>query len=91
MFTKFIDFVHIYFMPLEKGSSEQAISDNIRELVAAAGHPQKQAIAIAEREAGKSKNAAAGFSPASGSNTFVPEVEKQRKLDDFVTVLVPKD
>jgi Uncharacterized protein conserved in bacteria (DUF2213) len=41
-------------MPLGKGSSRETISKNIAELVNA-GHPQKQAIAIAMREAGKSK------------------------------------
>ena len=39
-------------MPLEKGSSQSVISANIAELVRA-GHPQKQAEAIAYREAGK--------------------------------------
>lgn len=40
-------------MPLEKGSSQKVISKNIAELVNA-GHPQKQAIAIAFKSAGKS-------------------------------------
>lgn len=37
-------------MPLQKGSSQEAISANIKELVKA-GHPQNQAVAIAERVA----------------------------------------
>ena len=41
-------------MPLKKGSSRKAISANIRTEMAA-GRPQKQAIAIAMREAGKPK------------------------------------
>ena len=41
-------------MPLEKGSSQQAISSNIAEL-RHAGHPEKQSIAIAMKEAGKSR------------------------------------
>lgn len=39
-------------MPLEKGSSQEVISKNIEELVKA-GHPQKQAEAIALDEARK--------------------------------------
>lgn len=42
-------------MPLEPGSSQKTISHNIAELVNA-GHPQKQAIAIAYREAGQSRD-----------------------------------
>lgn len=42
-------------MPLEKGSSKEVISSNIAELVNA-GHEQKQAVAIAYKEAGKSRD-----------------------------------
>jgi len=48
-------------MPLEKGSSKEAISKNIKEEMKS--HPQKQAIAIAMREAGKPK-------PAQDSNVW---------------------
>ena len=41
-------------MPLKKGKSKQAISDNIKELIEA-GHPKDQAVAIAMRIAGKAK------------------------------------
>ena len=38
-------------MPLRKGSSQEIVSANIGELVSA-GYPQKQAVAIAMRQAG---------------------------------------
>ena len=41
-------------MPLRKGSSQKVISENIREMMHA-GHPQKQAIAAAYANAGKSR------------------------------------
>lgn len=41
-------------MPLKKGSSKKAVSDNIKTEMAH-GKPQKQAVAIALNVAGKSK------------------------------------
>jgi hypothetical protein len=46
-------------MPLKKGSSKKVISQNIRTEVRA-GRPQKQAIAIAMRKAGKSRRKRGG-------------------------------
>lgn len=41
-------------MPLEKGKSKEVISSNIKTEMKA-GRPQKQAVAIAMRKAGKPK------------------------------------
>ncbi|HUT64424.1 MAG TPA: hypothetical protein VMZ04_10770 [Anaerolineae bacterium] len=41
-------------MPLAKGKSKKAISRNVSELMHS-GRPQKQAVAIAMSEAGKSR------------------------------------
>jgi len=41
-------------MPLKKGKSQRVVKQNIREMVNA-GHPRKQAIAAAMRQAGKSR------------------------------------
>lgn len=41
-------------MPLKKGRSKKAVSANIRELKAT-GRPQKQAVAISLRKAGKAR------------------------------------
>lgn len=42
-------------MPLKKGTGKSVVSGNIKELVRS-GYPQKQAIAIAEKTAGKSNS-----------------------------------
>ena len=54
-------------MPLSPGSDQPTISKNIREMIAA-GHPQKQAVAAALRNAGKSRGYAFGGAPGGGAN-----------------------
>jgi hypothetical protein len=46
-------------MPLKKGSSKKVVSTNIKELMNT-GRPQKQAVAIALKTAGKSNRMAQG-------------------------------
>jgi hypothetical protein len=41
-------------MPLKKGSSDETVSSNVSEL-RHSGYPQKQAVAIAMNEAGRSR------------------------------------
>ena len=46
-------------MPLKKGSSKKVVSSNIKELIHT-GRPQKQAVAIALKTAGKSNRMSQG-------------------------------
>lgn len=44
-------------MPLEKGSSDETVSQNIRELMHTGKYTQEQAVAIAMKQAGRSRDA----------------------------------
>ncbi len=58
-------------MPLEKGSSHEAVSENIAEMVNS-GHPQKQAVAAALKEAGLSNRDAVPEAAPVASN--IPDI-----------------
>jgi len=49
-------------MPLKRGKSRKVITENIRKLIRE-GYPQKQAVAIALRIAGKSRSQRGGKKP----------------------------
>lgn len=57
-------------MPLQQGSSNSTVSSNVSELVNS-GRPQKQAVAIAMKEAGRSKKPAAKKEPAPKKNPLL--------------------
>ena len=58
-------------MPLKQGSSKEVISSNIAT-ERNAGKPEKQAVAIAFSEAGKSKNKDAILNWAGGNHLITP-------------------
>jgi hypothetical protein len=62
-------------MPLKTGSDQKTVSDNIKELVAA-GHPQEQAVAIAERVARGDGGEAEGLRFDGGAENFEPEAQR---------------
>ena len=51
-------------MPLIPGSSNSVVSDNIKELMGTGKYPQKQAVAIALSNAGRTNRKEGGTTPA---------------------------
>ena len=62
-------------MPLKTGKDQNTISDNIKELVSA-GHPQDQAVAIAERVARGDGGDADGLRFDGEASNFEPEAQR---------------
>ncbi len=65
-------------MPLKPGYSQKTISRNIREM-RAAGHPEKQSVAAAMREARTSKQNHDALNKAIAAGTREMEGQKQAK------------
>jgi uncharacterized protein len=70
-------------MPLEKGKGEKAFSHNVSELVRA-GHPQKQALAIAYKEAGEDSEDVYTEGCAMDEASVSKAVAALAKLDDDI-------
>lgn len=64
-------------MPLKSGSSKKTVSSNIAT-ERRAGKPEKQAVAIAMKKAGKSRG---GKKKAKSKDTFVKEFSKKNPKD----------
>lgn len=56
-------------MPLKKGSSQETISENIREM-RHSGYPQNRAVAAAMRQAGKSRKRKRVHMPKKDKNGY---------------------
>lgn len=67
-------------MPLKKGSSNKVVGSNIKELMST-GRPQKQAVAIALKTAGKSKNVSkvSPGKPGPKASPKLPTLAKAKK------------
>jgi len=77
-------------MPLKPGSSDAVVSSNIREMVNS-GHPQKQAVAAAMHNAGRSKikkdwgpEEALGYGAGElhHAQVIIPQVQPQAAFPD---------
>lgn len=78
-------------MPLKRGSSKKVVSSNIEELIGS-GRPQKQAVAIALKKAGKSKyqHSPDRYAPDAVSSVEPPREEYHRQPENLNTTERPK-
>lgn len=78
-------------MPLKSGKSRKVVSGNIEELVNS-GRPQKQAVAIALKKAGKSKymHSPDRFTPDAVNAAAPPREEYHRQPENLNTSERPK-
>lgn len=78
-------------MPLKSGKSKKVVSANIEELMAT-GRPQKQAVAIALKKAGKSKfqHSPDRFEPDAVRSEAPPRLEYHGDPENLNTSETPK-
>lgn len=74
-------------MPLARGSSQDVISSNIREMIHA-GHPRAQAIAAAMRTARESRDAGGGVSDNCAAEESPQEcAERERRMEQHKQIV----